>query len=537
MGLSNDLISQFVKVTKDEEKKKSESIVYGTIVDHENVQIDGSDEYTPIITTANVKAKERVTVMIKNHTATVIGNMSDPSASSNDFETSNNKMTNMIDSKASIENLNATNAEITSVKTEYLKSEDAAIKYANIDFSNISNSTMESFYTNSGLIKDAVIGDGTITGSLAGVTIRGDLIESNTIVADKLLLKGEDGLYYKLNTDGVKTESEQTEYNSLNGDIFMANSIAATKISVSDLVAFDATIGGFNITDNSIYSGVKQSVVNATRGIYMDKNGQIAFGDASKYIRFFKDTDNRYKLLISGAVTTNENFKILEDGSMEAINGSFTGTINADNGAIGGITISTNGISAESVVDATNNVIQGFDITKSGGISSYNTGGGIDYRLDISSGALKLSSEGTGSDSNPTSLDLTSSGIYIKYDSDYMVKIYTNGSTMRFNAPHGLTIDTQGVYSAAKTFTFSTGGHFKMPSEGTIIFGNDMASKISSRTGGGFDFYLDSTYTNDIVRIVFDSNGKIYRVDKAGTWTIIAGDASKILEDIENGTY
>ena len=427
MGLSNDLISQFVKVTKDEEKKKSESIVYGTIVDRGNdlyyVQIDGSDEYTPIITTANVKAKERVTVMIKNHTATVIGNISDPSASSSDFETSNNKMTNVIASKlsyedanityATIENLNATNAEITSVKTEYLKSEDAAIKYASIDFSNISNSTMESFYANSGLIKDVVIGSGTITGSLAGVTIKGDLIESSTIVADKLLLKGEDGLYYKLNTDGVKTESEQTEYNSLNGDIFMANSIAATKISVSDLVAFDATIGGFNITDNSIYSGVKQSVVNATRGIYMDKNGQIAFGDASKYIRFFKDTDNRYKLLISGAVTANENFKILEDGSMDAINGSFRGTINADNGTIGGINISGGELSSISL--DSDNIPTGFELKSDGSFTSKG-GANHDYvrTLEIKSGAIYCSSFYSPSGSFGSGTIFNANGIYFK---------------------------------------------------------------------------------------------------------------------------
>lgn len=31
------------------------------------------------------------------------------------------------------------------------------------------------------------------------VTIKGDLIEGNTIVADKLVMKGDDGLFYKLN--------------------------------------------------------------------------------------------------------------------------------------------------------------------------------------------------------------------------------------------------------------------------------------------------------------------------------------------------
>ena len=63
-----------------------------------------------------------------------------------------------------------------------------------------------------------------------------------------MVVKGSDGLYYKLNTDGSTVESEQTEYNSLNGSVITAKSITATKISVDDLVAFGATIGGFNIT-------------------------------------------------------------------------------------------------------------------------------------------------------------------------------------------------------------------------------------------------------------------------------------------------
>lgn len=159
------------------------------------------------------------------------------------------------------------NNELQNIYNNYLKSETADIKYANIDFSNIGKAAMEYFYAHSGLIKNVVVGDQQITGELIGVTIKGDLIEGNTIVAEKLVIKGNDGLYYKLNTDGMGVEAEQTEYNSLNGSIIRAKSITATKIAVDDLVAFDATIAGFNITDEAIYSGVKESALNTTRGI------------------------------------------------------------------------------------------------------------------------------------------------------------------------------------------------------------------------------------------------------------------------------
>lgn len=197
------------------------------------------------------------------------------------------------------ESMTAAEARIGTLETTTLKSTEADIKYANIDFSNIGKAAMEYFYAHSGLIKNVVVGDQKITGELIGVTIKGDLIEGNTIVAEKLVIKGDDGLYYKLNTDGMGVEAEQTEYNSLNGSIIRAKSITATKIAVDDLVAFDATIAGFNITDEAIYSGVKESALNTTRGIYLGKDGQLAFGDGNNYLRFYKDSSGRYKLEIS----------------------------------------------------------------------------------------------------------------------------------------------------------------------------------------------------------------------------------------------
>lgn len=195
--------------------------------------------------------------------------------------------------------LTAHTADIQSLQTNKLSATDADLKYANIDFSNIGKAAMEYLYSESGLIENVTIGDGTITGKIVGVTISGDLIEGNTVVANKLVIKGTDGLYYKLNTDGVTTEAEQTDYNSLDGSIIKAQSITATKISVDDLVAFDATIGGFNITSSAIYSGVKETVGNTTRGIYLDKNGQMAFGDANNFVKYYQDTDGNYKLEIS----------------------------------------------------------------------------------------------------------------------------------------------------------------------------------------------------------------------------------------------
>ena len=404
MALSNELISQFAKITTEKEETKTEEVVYGTTVSYNGtvyVKLDGSDRLTPITSTTVVKPDERVTVMIKDHSAIVTGNLSSPSARNSDVEelgTQISEFDTIIANKVDIEELNATNARIDTLNTdtvnirkdlnaananietltadnvtinETLNAQSASIdnleanklsveiadakyatienleatnvsvnnlsstyadfknttttklaavdasienletnklsaasadlKYANIDFSNIGQAAIEEFYAKSGIIKDLTIEGGTITGELVGVTIKGDLIEGGTVVADKLVVKGENGLYYKLNTDGVTTEAQQTEYNSLNGSVITAKSIAATKISVTDLVAFDATIGGFKITENSIYSGTKESASNTTRGIYLDNDGQAVFGDASNYLKYYKDTDNTYKLAISAS--------------------------------------------------------------------------------------------------------------------------------------------------------------------------------------------------------------------------------------------
>ncbi len=220
--------------------------------------------------------------------------------------------------KLSTESFNANNAAIKSLQADKLNTKDAEVTYANIDFANIGDAAIEKFYAKSGIIKDLVIGNETVTGELVGITITGDLIKANTIVADKFVLKGQNGLFYRLNTDGVSVEADQTDENSLNGKVILAKSVTADKVMVTDLVAFGATIAGFNITDNSIYSGVKKAVNNNTRGIYLDKDGQIAFGDSNNYVKYYKDTDNTYKLKISaGSIIMSATGKTVED----AING------------------------------------------------------------------------------------------------------------------------------------------------------------------------------------------------------------------------
>lgn len=280
-------------------------------------KVDAAEAAVKDLTADNLKVNQRLEAQegsIKNLSAdnvTIKGTLSAQEALIGNLEAENVTITGKLDAaEGNISNLQADNvtinesltaakASIKELDAKKLSADQADIKYANIDFTNIGKAAMEYLYSKSGLIENVTVGDEQITGTLAGVTIKGDLIEGNTVVADKLVIKGSDGLYYKLNTDGVKIEKEQTDYNSLNGSIITAKSITATKISVSDLVAFDATIGGFNITSESLYSGVKESADNTTRGIYLGKDGQLSVGDSQNYLKYYKTSDGSYKLEIA----------------------------------------------------------------------------------------------------------------------------------------------------------------------------------------------------------------------------------------------
>lgn len=422
MALSNEIVSQFAKLTNGNKETEKEDILYGTVVISDGkkyVRLDGSNMDTPISSTTNIKANDRVMVMIKDHAAIVTGNITSPSADQESVDDLNNKtddISNQVTKfgiivsykistdditalnatfeamkaisgkfseldavtaeietlqakiasveyldandisaiNAEIENiqanfgsftgvttedLNAFNAEITNLTarvgnftyvstevlnamkatirdldTKKLSAEQADLKYANIDFSNIGEAAIEKVFADSGIIKDLVVSGGKITGELVGVTIKGDLIEGNTIKADKLVVKGSDGIYYKLNFEGgTFSEGEEVPTNGLHGSVIVANSITAEKISVKDLVAFGATIGGFHITNNSLYSGVKDTVNNTTRGIYLDNGGQIAFGDSNSYIKYYQDQNGDYKLEISaGSILIGSSGKNVE---------------------------------------------------------------------------------------------------------------------------------------------------------------------------------------------------------------------------------
>ena len=130
MILPSNLISDFVKATKDKQAQPRESVLYGTIQsDTGYVQLDGSTVLTPIENKAVIaKAGDRVTVTIKDHKAIVTGNIASPAAREKDT--------------LKIDDLNAVNIEISNIKADI-----TLLKTSNVTIENTLESHAESIKT------------------------------------------------------------------------------------------------------------------------------------------------------------------------------------------------------------------------------------------------------------------------------------------------------------------------------------------------------------------------------------------------------
>lgn len=298
MDLPVNLVKEFVKNTHDSSDTKKPSRFYGTAdvrSDGIYVLLDGSTVATPVSMVTDAQTGDRVLVEIVDHSARIIQNLDKSNSDIVADRIENDKVgvfkelrvgkeyvDSLIAKNITADSIAADSAKIEDLETDKLSVNDADIKYAqidfaNIDFANIEKAKLGELFTEAGIIKKLTTSTGTITGELVGVTIKGDLIEAGTLKADKLVVQGEDGLYYKLNVDALgKTEADklgEEGQTKLHGSSIIAQSITATQISVDDLVAFGATIGGFQINDNQIKS------INGK--IVLNDNGSFILGGVS----------------------------------------------------------------------------------------------------------------------------------------------------------------------------------------------------------------------------------------------------------------
>lgn len=492
MGLSSDLISQFVKITNDTNKSKKETTAYGTVVDYNGgtyVRLDGSDLLTPMTKTVGVKDGDRVTISIKDHTATVTGNISSPSASSSELKAVDDKVGNF-----------------TTVITKELIAQSAKIEDLTAD-----NVTIKDKLTaNEGYISDLQADNLTINKKLTAneaevKKLTADYAEINSLVAKKASvddleatnasvhnLASDYGNFKELTTDKFianeasikKLDTDKANITDLNAATAEIDKLLAKKASIDDLDAANAridTLTASQITTDYLkanYANIDLANVNNAwiqNGII--KNGAI--GEAA---------------IRDGAIT---NVKIA-DATIEAAK---IKTINADTITAG--TLKTNRLIITGE-DGTDSIVKA--INTANGVAEANStkiqAASIDV-VDLSAFNAKIAQfilKDNAIYSGKTSITDPTSGIYISTtgigvgngalvdSTESPIQMYADGGmklkgkngSIDFNTVTGdLTIDASSLKIGSKT----------------VASNEDVTNAINNIEVGGRNYMLDSAFS------------------------------------------
>lgn len=275
MALSNDLISQFVKVTKDKQDVKKETVVYGTVDknDIDKVIIDGSTISTPVTKTvvagthdetengASVTKGDRVIVTIKNHTATVTGNLSRPSARAADT--------------VSMINLDASNAKIDNLESAKADVQDLIAVEADVEDLKANKASVDSLLAVKADITNLKAADATITNRLNALSITAGDIEAASAFVKELKATGADVGYLVSTT----AEIDNLIFGSASGDVIQTSFSNAVIAQLGDAQIKSAMID--NISASKITSG--DIITNNVR--VKSQNGSLIISDETLQIR------------------------------------------------------------------------------------------------------------------------------------------------------------------------------------------------------------------------------------------------------------
>lgn len=301
-GVSYDILSQFAKLVNKDKKTNVETTVYGTIVEDSNgnkyVKIDGTDQLTPYTvmpsvgstddensaknTTVAVDVDDRVSVSIKNHTATITGNISSPAAKNSEVQQikqSDIVMANRVQAvEAIINDLEVEDFEAAKAKITELEASNATItgkltaaegKIDNLEATKIDASIVDAQFAN-------------ITGQLNAVSAdisnleaqKASIEELNAVTANIDNLEAANAtITGKLNA----VEADIVKLDAIEADI---DKLEANKASVNDLNATNANISNLNATKADIdFANVKtlESVVAIVEDLL--KAGHIVTDD------------------------------------------------------------------------------------------------------------------------------------------------------------------------------------------------------------------------------------------------------------------
>ena len=286
MELSNNLISQFAKLNNND-KTSSGELVYGTTVMQGSklfVNIDGSDTITPVVTTSDVKPGERVTVMIKDHSATIMGNISNPSAGTEEMGKVLDEYDTII---AKIGNFELVIAD--KVSTDQLEA-----KLAIIDNALIGKASIAELNAVKATIKDLDVGK-----------LEADIADINKAIINKADITDLDAVHADIDT----LESNVADINTLiGGNLTMDNIqslvLTTSKVTVDNAFIKDAMID--RVSASKLTAGtINTNLINiGSEDGAMTINGslqQFKDSDGNVRIQIGKDTNGDFTFVLYGA--------------------------------------------------------------------------------------------------------------------------------------------------------------------------------------------------------------------------------------------
>lgn len=124
--------------------------------------------------------------------------------------------------------LTAVSARVGTIETNYIKAEEADLKYANIDLANIKKGSITTAMIGTGVVGTAQIADSSITDAKI-VELTANKITAGTLSVERLEIRGStNSIVYGLNniTGALQAQSVDT----LNGEILTPRTITADKI-------------------------------------------------------------------------------------------------------------------------------------------------------------------------------------------------------------------------------------------------------------------------------------------------------------------
>ncbi len=148
--------------------------------------------------------------------------------------------------------ISAEYAKMHLLTVDTLEAEIAKLKFleadlSNLDTANIDKANVGILLADVGLLSEATIVDGHVTGYLSGVKINADVIDAGTLSVDRLLVTGKDSIVYQINVDSSGLSAEELEkevyQKYLNGTDIVANSVTANQIAAESITTSKLVAG------------------------------------------------------------------------------------------------------------------------------------------------------------------------------------------------------------------------------------------------------------------------------------------------------